>query len=216
MVARVALAKSQGGTLARIGELELQIVARDSTAVLDTHGDVLGALPAQVEIAVTPSMKITRPAKGLSRARSATLAGVVNENDRGFETSLHFAKETQNWRNDADRVLVSSMEPNHRVEHEQARPHALDSLAKAFAILGIVESHHWRFDKLDVEGVEVNACGCGDVFKAPPHQVVSIFGDVHQDRAALGDGKATKARDAGRDRDGELEETVRISVCEGP
>lgn len=75
-----------------------------------------------------------------------------------------------------------------------------------------IETQRRHGDDLDVEGLEIDACGSGNSLEALTHDMRSVLGGEQQRGAALMGGEAAQAGGAGGDGDGEIEGEERFTA----
>ena len=97
------------------------------------------------------------------------------------------------------------MQAHEGIEDEQARLQFGDGVVEAPAVGLEIEPHSGCGDDLDVEIGEAEAGGGADAVEPPAHDVERVLGGVKQNAPGAWHGEATQARNACRDRDGEVE-----------
>ena len=97
------------------------------------------------------------------------------------------------------------MQAHEGIEDEQARLQFGDGRIEASAVGLDIEPHGGCGDDLDVEIGKTEAGGGADAIEPPAHDVERILGGVEQNAPGAWHGEATQARNAGRDRNGEVE-----------
>ena len=75
-----------------------------------------------------------------------------------------------------------------------------------------IEPHGGRGDDLDVEIGERDAGGGADAVEASAHDVQCVLGGVQQNAPGAWHGEAAQTRDAGGDRDGEVQGEERLAA----
>ena len=181
-----------------------------SGAVLDGQGDIAAvagiAVAAEVEVGIAPGMELGGAAQGLAGADVAgTLFGVVNDNHGDAVAALQLAQIGEQRRHLAAGVLIDAMQAHEGIEDEQARLQFGDRLVEASAVGLKIEPHGGCGDDLNVEIGKAEAGGGADAVEPPAHDVERILGGVEQNAPGAWHGEAAQARNAGRDRDGEVE-----------
>ena len=104
-----------------------------------------------------------------------------------------------------DVVLVDAVQSHERVEDHKPRADSFDRLHQPLAVGAMVEAQCGDVDDGDVEGLEAGVGGLCDALEPGAHDVAGVLGGEQQDGARLVGGEAAQARDAGGDRDGEVE-----------
>ena len=198
------LAQPQGGPLAVVGELDLEVVEAGGGAMLHGHED-LAVSPAQVEIAVSPGVQLAASAQGLPRPGGAAFAGVVHEQHGRCEAALDVAQEAEDGGDLGDGVLVDAVQSHERVKDHEPRADSFDRLQQPLAVGAMVEAQCGDVDDGDVEGLEAGAGGLCDALEPGAHDVAGVLGGEQQDGARRVGDEAAQARDAGGDRDGDVE-----------
>src|ERR1700675_1269557 len=97
------------------------------------------------------------------------------------------------------------MQADEGVEDEDARAPFGNGHLEAPALALEIEPHGGCGDDLDVEIGEAEAGGGADAVEPPAHDVERVLGGVKQNESSAWHGEAAQARNAGRDRDGEVQ-----------
>ena len=181
-----------------------------SGAVLDGQGDIAVfaeiAVAAEVEVGIAPGMELGGASQGLTGADVAgALLGVVDDDDGDGVAALQLAQIGEQRRHFAAGVLIDAMQAHEGIEDEQARAPFGDGLIEASAVGLEIEPHGGCGDDLDVEIGEAEAGGGADAVEPPAHDVERVLGGVEQNAPGAWHGEAAQARNAGRDRDGEVQ-----------
>ena len=166
------------------------------------------AVAAEVEVGIAPGMELGGASQGLAGADVAgALLGVVDDDDGDGVAALQLAQIGEQRRHFAAGVLIDAMQAHEGIEHEQARAQIGDGRIEASAVGLKIEPHGGCGDDLDVEigEAEAEAGGGADAVEPPAHDVERVLGGVKQNAPGAWHSEATQARNAGRDRDGEVE-----------
>ena len=89
------------------------------SATLDGQ-EGLAVAAAEVEVRIAPCVQLRASAQRLARPGGAALAGVVDEQDGGFEAALDVAQEAEDGGDVGDRFLVDAVQADQGVEDQQA------------------------------------------------------------------------------------------------
>jgi hypothetical protein len=196
-----------------VGDMEGEAVAVG--AQVETHGRNTSGSPlldgeeevavvgaAQVEVGVTPCVKLAASAQGLAGAGAGTaFAGVVDQHNGGGEAALQLAEKGQQGCDLAAGIFVDAMEADKGVEHEQAGTDGGEGIDQTKAVVLQVQSDGDGGDDVDVQGGEFDLGSATDALEASAHDVQGIFCGEEQDGPLVSDGEATETRGAGGDGD---------------
>src|SRR5713226_9148058 len=174
-------------------------------AVLDREGEII-AIAAQIEIGITPGVELGGSTQGLSGAHAAgALFGMMDDDHGDAVAALQLAQIGEQRRHLAAGVLIDAMQPYEGIEDKEARLQFGDGVIEAPAVGLKIEPHGEGSDDLDVEIGEREAGGGADAVEPPAHDVKRTLGGVEQNAPGAWHGEAPQARNAGRDRDGEVQ-----------
>ena len=104
------------------------------------------------------------------------------------------------------------MEPHEGIEDEKARAELGHRLVEALPVGVEVEAQGGRGDDLHVEGREVHAGGDADPLEPLPDDVEGVLGGVEAHPAGPGHRETTKAGNACRNGNGEVEGQERLAA----
>ena len=197
-------------SIGALSEFERHARHGRSGAVLDGQGDIAVfagiAVAAEVKVGIAPGMELGGASQGLTGADVAgALLGVVDDDDGDGVAALQLAQIGEQRRHFAAGVLIDAVQAHEGIEDEQARAPLGDGRIEASAVGLEIEPHGGRGDDLDVEIGEAEAGSSADAVEPPAHDVERVLGGVKQNAPGAGHGEATQARNACRDRDGEVE-----------
>ena len=136
---------------------------------------------------------------------ASALLGVVDDDDGDGVAALQLSQIGEQRRHLTAGVLIDAMQTHEGIEHEQARLQVGDGVVEASAVGREIQSHGGCGDDLDVEIGKAEAGGGADAVEPPAHDVERVLGGIEQNAAGAWHAEATQARNAGRDRDGEVE-----------
>ena len=148
---------------------------------------------------------------GMAGAARCSTVRVISPLSRGSHddgdavAALQLAQIGEQRRHFAAGVLIDAMQAHEGIEDEQARVQFGDGRIEASAVGFKIEPHGGCGDDLDVEIGEDEAGGGADAVEPPAHDVERVLGGVKQNAPGAWHGEATQARNAGRDRDGEVQ-----------
>src|SRR5712671_3696763 len=188
-----------------LGEIDRNAGHGGSGAVLDREGEII-AIAAQIEIGITPGVELGGSTQGLSGAHAAgALFGMMDDDHGDAVAALQLAQIGEQRRHLAAGVLIDAMQPYEGIEDKEARLQFGDGVIEAPAVGLKIEPHGGGSDDLDVEIGDAEAGGGTDAVEPPAHDVERVLGGVEQNAPGAWHGEAPQARDAGRDRDGEVQ-----------
>jgi hypothetical protein len=158
-------------------------------------------------------MELGGASQGLTGADVAgALLGVVDDDDGDGVAALQLAQIGEQRRHFAAGVLIDAMQAHEGIEDEQARAPFGNGHIEASAVGLEIEPHGGCGDDLDVEIGEAEAGGGADAVEPPAHDVERVLGGVKQNASSAWHGEAAQARNAGRDRDGEVQGEERFAA----
>ena len=136
---------------------------------------------------------------------AGTLLGVVDDQHSEAMASLQLAQVGEQRCDLAAGVFVDAVETYERIEDEQARLQSGDGLGEVAAVGIQIEPDGGCGDDLDVEIGQRHTGCCRDAFEASAHDVECVLCGEQQDATGMRHGEAAQTRDAGGDRDGEVQ-----------
>jgi len=123
-------------------------------AMLDREGEGISAAP-EIEVRVAPRVEFGAAPECLPWSKiSASLPGVMHDDDRKLETSLEVAEVGQDGGDFSGGVFIdAAMEADEGIEDEEPRLEGLDRLRQGTLVFRRIDVEGWRGDDLDVEGL---------------------------------------------------------------
>ena len=118
--------------------------------MLDGESEAISiACASEVEITVAPGMQLGASAQGLSGAEvSATLSGVMDQNDSGLVATLQSAQVVEQRSDVSGDVLVNAVQAHEGVEQEQGWAQSTDGIVEPVAIELEVDTQRGGSDDL--------------------------------------------------------------------
>jgi hypothetical protein len=174
-------------------------------ALLDGEGEQLSGT-AEVEVGVTPGVKLGGAAEGLTGScLGSALAGMVDEDDGELEAALELAEVGKKRGDLARDVLVDAMEADEGVEDEEARPEGGHRLSETLPVELEIKAEAGSCNDVDVEVGQVDARGAGDAVKPSADGVQGVLGGEEEDSSWMWHLETPQTGRSGGDGDGHVE-----------
>ena len=173
-------------------------------AALDAQLQLL-TVATQIQIGVAPGVQFRGAAQRLAATlMGGALASMMHERDGGMVIALQAAqigKQGGDFRGD---VLIDAMQAHHRVKQGKERPEKSHGRLQGLLVLLAIEPQRGHGDNMDIEALELDACGMGDAFQTPSHVLRGVLGSKQQDASGARGSEMAQTRGAGGDGDGEI------------
>jgi hypothetical protein len=196
-------------------EAEVERLRRRMLSVLDSQLEQL-AVAGEIGIGVAPGPEVARSAEALSGASAAVFAGVVDEKDGDAEAALEGAEVGEESGHVGGVVFVQAMEPDERIEHEEARFVLLDGSGETVELGREIEPHVAEIEEVEVDAAEVEPTALGEPGDARTRAGEGILGEVDEDGSGPRHGEAAEGRRAGGDGEREIEGHPRLTTLRMP
>jgi hypothetical protein len=167
--------------------------------------DEVAASSTQVEIRITPGVKVGATPEGETWFVGGVLASVVDEYDGKAESSGEFAQGGEHGRDLGGVILVDALKPDVRVQDKKLGSVGCEGVSKSVEMLGPVEPERGFEDELDVESVEVSSASSSDALDALADLFRGIFSSIDEDATVLGDIEAIETGSSRSHGDGDFE-----------
>jgi len=198
--------------VAALFELEREIDLASCGAVLDREQEPF-VVSSEVEIGVSPGVELGASPERLAGAQvGCAFFRVMDEDDGERVAALKLAEKGEQRGDLGGEVLVDAMEPDERIEDEQAGAEHLDGADEPLPIELGVDPERRLGDDVEIEAVEIGAGGLTDSFEAPSEDVVGVFGGEDENGPDPVDGEAAERGSTGGDGDGEIEGEKRLAA----
>jgi len=146
-------------------------------------------------------MKVAGAPEALTGLRVGTIFAQMMDNEHGdIEVTLQRAKEAEDGGNLTCVVLVNPVQPDERIEHQQAWSNTTDSASETILIGRAVNANRWSGNDIERERIERNTPVLAETQQTCFDDRGCILGHIEHDPAGIVDGKAIETGCTARDR----------------
>jgi hypothetical protein len=129
----------------------------------------------------------------------------MHDHDGEIVFPLKLSEERQELGNFSCMVLISSMKPHQRIEHEQARLKLAEGFVEPQPVAFEIESEARGRDDMDRNALEIDPAVPTESLEALAHECGMILGEIDEHIAGVGDFEPIEAGCGGGDGEREIE-----------